>query len=1109
MATRYFTPAGTKVGSLIPKKQTRKSSRSSTKRIVVYDSKGKVVQSNDPAKPVGMVDPSKVRTSVLDKEPDLTGKSVVFKRDGSKITRTVFGTKGKESSTVVQTKETPRSQRKTTSQLARESSGIARAQASKKFKQAEARILMAEKLGLDPGAQTLIDYYSFGKGKVPNILKYQESAISAGSATLAKQVYQRNKDNFFKGMLKTLSPQDKVYYNTLNAKDKKQLLLARSEGDTGSLKKSYQYNPRVHHSTAVKFTKISQGRTKFYKALTPKQESKLKEFFKGAGSAATNEAKSVGRGVLKLTAAPPKALGTTGQKSFLEAPIFNKYWNTSLGKKHKQFINSFKRATKSEQDKIIKDPDVQKFIILTGLLLMPQTRLTSIGFKGLGALSLGYSGAALIDNLRKGNYREAGSASFNALLSAVALKAGGRRGGKVVKATKVSKIPKTTRKYKFGTILVDKTGKTRVVGRVGRVIKLPKKTLASVKKTEKALIRVAQKTKKGPKPKFKTVVKRELVQVKKTLKEFSNNFDRISSQKARAFRKSIEPFIIKGKKAQSRRGKKLSKAALRRQSAGLGPKQGGLRFNQGEYVQNFNPKKGVREQIRFNPESKTTTLKRTQNKITSEIKYNSQFQPKDYRVSRKVGNTRVDITPSGVEYSQRLSKAIKNRRPPSQTKTARQVEDLPFIIQKNKAFFDVKKSELRVFKDLSKKQTISNLIKFSPKKFDVNKLNRQISQLKSKGSKITKNEAKKLKKLQEMNKVLSKYKKGQPLNKRDLQIRNQIPRKSTVKKTVRQKSLTLKKETTSSKQSLTGRERVRQQLIAKAKARAQEVKFAKAKRKGIAKKKVSRKKLTKSKVVSRKRPVKRKTVPQPQIIRPSPKALAELGSALDKATPNSVQRTIYPEVAKVGRWINFRQPEQVDIFIANDLARSTAIYSAVSLGKKSIVSQINAQIPILALDRSVKLVQRQGLTQGLGKIQSQFKKVDSLIDSAIKSLQRLDSRLDQTKSNYKKAKTKFKKLPTKTINKINKINNLQRRIKEKIRQLRKFRAKKNKDYTTILQKLKIQFKKAGSKTKTLKKKKKKKKGKRAFTATIGGVKKRATAKQRKQERFTGIEVRGR
>ena len=66
MATRYYTPAGTKVGSLIPSKKTSSrssSSRSSSKRIVVYDSKGKVVQSNDPTKPVGMVDPSKVRTS--------------------------------------------------------------------------------------------------------------------------------------------------------------------------------------------------------------------------------------------------------------------------------------------------------------------------------------------------------------------------------------------------------------------------------------------------------------------------------------------------------------------------------------------------------------------------------------------------------------------------------------------------------------------------------------------------------------------------------------------------------------------------------------------------------------------------------------------------------------------------------------------------------------------------------------------------------------------------------------------------------------------------------------------------------------------------------------
>src|SRR6056297_2059077 len=71
-------------------RSSKSKSSPSKKTIVVYDASGKVTQSNDPSKPVGSVDTTKVRESSLSKSPDYTGKSVVYERKGNTITEKVF-----------------------------------------------------------------------------------------------------------------------------------------------------------------------------------------------------------------------------------------------------------------------------------------------------------------------------------------------------------------------------------------------------------------------------------------------------------------------------------------------------------------------------------------------------------------------------------------------------------------------------------------------------------------------------------------------------------------------------------------------------------------------------------------------------------------------------------------------------------------------------------------------------------------------------------------------------------------------------------------------------------------------------------------------------------
>src|SRR6056297_2876134 len=106
------------------KRSSSKSKSSPSKKtIVVYDASGKVTQSNDPSKPVGSVDTTKVRESSLSKSPDYTGKSVVYERKGNTITEKVFSKGGKVSTRVLDTNQT-------TSQLAKQTTMIRKAQES-------------------------------------------------------------------------------------------------------------------------------------------------------------------------------------------------------------------------------------------------------------------------------------------------------------------------------------------------------------------------------------------------------------------------------------------------------------------------------------------------------------------------------------------------------------------------------------------------------------------------------------------------------------------------------------------------------------------------------------------------------------------------------------------------------------------------------------------------------------------------------------------------------------------------------------------------------------------------------------------------------------------
>jgi len=93
------------------------SKKSSSKKIVIYDSTGKVTQSTDSSKPVGMIDTTKAKTSSANLDKYSQPASVSFKRTGSTITRTVHSGGKVVSSEVVQDSSTSSDNKKTTSQL--------------------------------------------------------------------------------------------------------------------------------------------------------------------------------------------------------------------------------------------------------------------------------------------------------------------------------------------------------------------------------------------------------------------------------------------------------------------------------------------------------------------------------------------------------------------------------------------------------------------------------------------------------------------------------------------------------------------------------------------------------------------------------------------------------------------------------------------------------------------------------------------------------------------------------------------------------------------------------------------------------------------------------
>ena len=112
-------------------KKKKSQRRSSSKKTVIYNASGKVTFSNDPRIKVGSVNESKVRTSSLSKTPSYRGASVVYKRNGAKITESVHRGGKVVSSRVVQDKSTPKSRRTTTTQLASQVRGVKSAQESR------------------------------------------------------------------------------------------------------------------------------------------------------------------------------------------------------------------------------------------------------------------------------------------------------------------------------------------------------------------------------------------------------------------------------------------------------------------------------------------------------------------------------------------------------------------------------------------------------------------------------------------------------------------------------------------------------------------------------------------------------------------------------------------------------------------------------------------------------------------------------------------------------------------------------------------------------------------------------------------------------------------
>jgi hypothetical protein len=230
--TKYS--GGKKVSS---SKNSSSSSRKS-KKTVVYDASGKVMQSNDPSKPVGSVDTTKVIESGLSKSPDYRGKSVVYERKGNVITEKVFSKGGKVSTRVLDTNQT-------TSQLAKQLTGIRRAQESKAFRDAEKKVLSGT-----ANAKDLINYASFGKGKVSNILANKNLNQYVRS--------QVEYDNFKREVAKNLTPKQKEHYNELDSTEQGNYLFQVA---------SRRVQPAQEK---LGLTNLSEQQQDFYKKLSPK-----------------------------------------------------------------------------------------------------------------------------------------------------------------------------------------------------------------------------------------------------------------------------------------------------------------------------------------------------------------------------------------------------------------------------------------------------------------------------------------------------------------------------------------------------------------------------------------------------------------------------------------------------------------------------------------------------------------------------------------------------------------------------------------------------------------------------------------------------------------------
>ena len=429
--------ARAKAGITMSNDPRRKSSGSSSsgsksspssKTIVIYDSQGKVTQSNDPSKPVGMVDTSKIKESSLKNQPNYIGKSVVFKRTGNKIERQIFGAKGLESTKTLDTK-------KTTSQLARETSGIRKAQQSMAFREAEKKVLEGT-----ANAKDLINYASFGTGKVRNILANKQLNEYVRS--------QVEYDNFRREVAKQLTPEQKAFANTLPRAEQDKYLL-----QVASRRK--QPITKIEEVKKQKLTKTKQL-SKVSNVISSKLESWGRSIERRDSASKKKEAEKEAKRIADLirTKEDIDKIFPTGTKSVSKFLVSLSSKSIQLGKDFT--IGYIKDLAKAGEKAIFLLPALGQSISRGDI-------------KRFGKEFASPEQKQVLKEI----YTDPKTYAFALIGAGIATALGGVRSGKLTAKT-VKKIPKRTTKFKARTILKDGSNNLGYVTKSGLVKPVPK-----------------------------------------------------------------------------------------------------------------------------------------------------------------------------------------------------------------------------------------------------------------------------------------------------------------------------------------------------------------------------------------------------------------------------------------------------------------------------------------------------------------------------------------------------------------------------------------------------------------------------------------------------------